>query len=102
MSRVKDLWAVYPERKGRGKRWLAVWIDPASRERSQAFGKKADAEKYAAKMELDVMRGAYVDPKRARTTVTEWCDVWLAGYGVHQPSTVRQAKVHISRITQEF
>jgi integrase len=102
MVRVKDLWAVYPERKGRGKRWLAVWIDPAGRERSQAFGKKADAERHAAGMELDVTRGAYVDPKRARTTVAEWCDTWLAGYGAHQPSTVRQAEVHVRKIMQEF
>ncbi len=53
-------------------------------------------------MELDVVQGAYVDPKRARTTIAEWCDIWLTGYGAHQPSTVRQAKVHIRKIIQEF
>jgi integrase len=103
MARVKDLWAAYPERRGsRGKRWLAVWIDPAGRERSQAFGKKTEAERYASKMEIDIAQGGYVDPKKARITVEQWCETWLEGYGAHRPSTVRQAKVHIRRIVMEF
>jgi hypothetical protein len=73
MARVKDVWAAYPERWGRGKRWLAVWIDPAGRERSRAFAKKAEAEQYASKMEIDAARGAYIDRNKARITVEEWC-----------------------------
>jgi integrase len=103
VARVKDLWAAYPERRGsRGKRWLAVWIDPSGRERSQAFAKKTEAERYASKMEIDIAQGGYVDPKKARITVEQWCEIWLEGYGAHRPSTVRQAKVHISRIVMEF
>jgi integrase len=102
VARVKDLWATYPERRGRGKRWLAIWINPAGREQSQAFDKKGDAEKHGAKMEADIARGAYIDPAKARITVEEWCATWLEGYGAHQPSTVRQAGVHISRIVAEF
>jgi len=63
MARVKDLWAAYPERRGsRGKRWLAVWIDPAGRERSRAFAKKAEAEQYGSQMEVDVARGGLHRP----------------------------------------
>src|ERR1700677_2429811 len=102
MARVKDLWATYPERKGHGKRWLAVWINPAGREQSQGFARKPDAEKHGAKMEADIARGAYIDPVRARITVGEWCQIWIDGYGANQPSTVRQAGVHINRIIQEF
>jgi integrase len=102
MARVKDLWATYPERRGRGKRWLAIWIDPGGRERSQAFAKKAEAEQYASKMELDVAQGSYIDPRTARITVAEWCATWLDGYGTHRSSTVRQAQVHIRRIIMEF
>src|SRR5947209_9852355 len=86
MARVKDLWTAYPERRGRGKRWLAIWIDPAGRERSRAFVKKAEAEQYASKMEIDIARGAYIDSRKARITVAEWCDTWLQGYGTHRPS----------------
>lgn len=102
MARVKDLWTTYPERRGRGKRWLAVWISPAGREQSRAFGKKSDAEKHAAKMEADITRGTYIDPSVGRKTVAEWCATWIEGYGSHQPSTIRQAKVHINRIVAEF
>jgi len=102
MARVKDLWAAYPERRGRGKRWLGIWIDPTGRERSQAFSKKAEAEQYAAKMEIDIAHGSYIDPKRARITVAEWCRTWLEGYGTHRVSTIRQANVHIRRIVAEF
>jgi integrase len=102
MARVKDLWTAYPERRGRGKRWLAIWMDPAGRERSKAFAKKAEAEQHASRMELDVARGAYIDPRKARITVAEWCATWLDGYGTHRPSTVRQAQVHIRRIVMEF
>lgn len=102
MARVKDLWAAYPERRGRGKRWLAVWIDPTRRERSRAFAKKAEAEQYASKMEFDVARGGYIDPRKARITVAEWCATWIDGYGSRRASTVRQAQVHIGRIVSEF
>jgi hypothetical protein len=102
MARVKDLWAAYPERRGRGKRWLAVWIDPSGRERSRAFSKKAEADQYASGMEIDVARGGYIDLRKARITVEEWCATWPEGYGTHRHSTVRQAQVHIRRIVMEF
>ena len=54
MARVKDLWTVYPDRRGHGKRWLSIWIDPTGRERSQAFSKKSDAERYASRMETEI------------------------------------------------
>jgi integrase len=102
VARVKDLWAAYPDRRGRGKRWLGIWIDPTGRERSQAFSKKSDAERHASKMETDIAQGAYIDPKKARITVAEWCSTWLEGYATHRLSTVRQANVHIRRIVAEF
>ena len=36
----------------------------------------------------------HIDPKLARTTVDQWCDVSLAGYRTRRKSTVRQAEVH--------
>lgn len=52
MAYVKDQWTrvvkqadgttarVRTAKWGRGKRWLAAWIDPEGRERSKAFGTK--------------------------------------------------------------
>jgi hypothetical protein len=58
--------------------------------------------KYASKMVIDVACGAYMDPRKARVTIAEWCITWLDGYGTHRPSTIRQAQVHIRRIVIEF
>jgi integrase len=96
MARVKDLWfsevpekgldgknvldphgrvkktrlktAKHPDRGGNkeAKRWLAVWIDPDGNEKSKAFAKQRDAQKYADKMEADADRGDYVDPRAVK------------------------------------
>ncbi len=48
------------------------------------------------------MTGNYVDPKVARTTVSDWCDSWLIGYGTRRKPTVRQASVHVKVIKAHF
>lgn len=35
-------------------------------------------------------------------TVGEWCDKWLAGYGMRRASTVRQAEVHVQIVKGHF
>jgi integrase len=108
MARVKDLWwtTKKPRQKtaryGQGKRWLAVWQGPDGTEQTRAFQKQVDAEKHVTAMEADVLRGVYVDPKVARTTVEQWCETWLAGYATRRKSTVRQAKTHVEQIKAEF
>lgn len=102
MARARDLWKD-PERRGRGKRWLAVWAGPDGRERTRAFEKKTDAERYAAAQETDALRGVGIDPRSARITVGSWIDeAWLPGYERHRPSTVRQARVQAKRIKAVF
>lgn len=49
-----------------------------------------------------MVRGDYVDPKTAQTTVREWSEVWLRGYESNRPSTVRQARTHLKRINAAF
>ena len=65
MAYVKDQWTravkeadgttvrVRTAKWGRGKRWLAGWVDPEGRERSKAFGTKTAAERHGAAMETD-------------------------------------------------
>ncbi|MCW2879273.1 MAG: site-specific integrase [Sphaerisporangium sp.] len=81
------------------KRWLAVWIGPDGREKTRAFAKKVDADRYGAAQEVDASRGTYIDPRSARLTLSEWCETWLTGYATRRASSVRQAKVHIAQIT---
>lgn len=108
MARTRDLWVVsvggkkiHTARYGKGKRWLAVWIEPGGGEASRAFAKRADADHYGAAQETDAARGVYINPKDSRVTVGQWCDTWLAGYG-KRDSTVRQARVHVKKIQAEF
>ncbi len=100
MARAKDLWKD-PARRGRGKRWLAVWQLGDGAESSKVFPTREAALKYAQAQETDIARVIYIDPKSARVTVGQWCDTWLAGYS-KRPGTVAQAKVHIKQIKAEF
>ncbi|ONI78525.1 hypothetical protein BWI15_01245 [Kribbella sp. ALI-6-A] len=73
-------------RWGRGKRWLAVWLDPNGAERSKAFDTKTAATKYAAAMETDRERGDYFDPEGGKAKLAEVAAHWLASRDV-DPST---------------
>jgi integrase len=71
MARTRDLWK-NPARRGRGKRWLAVWTAPDGREQTRAFAKRADADRHGAAMEADQLRGVYVDPRRGAMLAREY------------------------------
>jgi integrase len=74
------------ERRGQG-RWRARWRDPDGRERSKTFPRKQDAERFLVQVESSKQRGAYVDPQRARVTVGDWADGWLAAQADLAPKT---------------
>jgi integrase len=42
------------------------------------FATKIDAGRYLAKVEADLLRGEWADPRLGRTTFGEWTDRWLA------------------------
>lgn len=58
--------------------WQARWRDPAGNDRARNFTRKSDAERYLVGLESDVLRGRYVDPRLARTTVGDWMIEWQA------------------------
>ena len=41
------------------------------------FEAKADAGRYLSKIETDMLRGEWADPRLGRTTFGEWADLWL-------------------------
>lgn len=41
------------------------------------FATKADAGRYLSKVEADLLRGEWADPRLGRTTFGEWADRWL-------------------------
>lgn len=91
-------------RHGRGLRYRARYRDAHGRMHYRSF---ADKHKKDAVAWLDgqvaaLIRNEHVNPKQAKITVSQWCDVWLQGYGTNRASTVRQANVDVKRIKQAF
>ena len=96
MARTRDLWRS-PERRGRGKRWLAVWTGPDGREQTRAFAKKSDAERHATAMEADRLRGAYIDPRRGTKTVREYAEAkWLPRQLHLKPASATTYRSHLA------
>jgi hypothetical protein len=70
------------DRRNRGGtiRYVARYIDPAGRERSKSFTRRADAQKYLTEIEAAKLKGIWVDPSTAgpgsRTGMTSGGGVW--------------------------
>ena len=82
--------------------YRARYHDPSGKQHAKHFRRKTDAQQWLDRETAKLVAGAWVDPKAAKITVGEWCRTWLAGYGTRKPRTVRQAEVHISKITEAF
>jgi integrase len=67
-----------PERLRSG-RFRIRYRDPWGRRVSRTFDSAADARAHYRRVQGDIARGDYTDPRRARTTLAEWADEWLAG-----------------------
>ncbi|PWC04254.1 tyrosine-type recombinase/integrase [Agromyces badenianii] len=90
-------------------RWRARYRDAAGKEHARHFQFKDNprdpdnsARHWLDKVTAAVVTGTYVDPKTAKTTLSEWADEWLKGYQTRRSGTVRQARVHLKHITAKF
>lgn len=82
--------------------WRARYRDEADKEHARHFARKVDGQKWLDKETASLVAGTWVEPETRKTTVEEWCDQWIEGYGSRRASTVRQAKTHIAQIREEF
>ncbi|GAA1363069.1 site-specific integrase [Arthrobacter rhombi] len=82
--------------------WRARYRDAAGKEHSRHFARKIDAQKWLDEVIASVVRGDYLDPRNAKTTIGEWADSWLKGYEQNRTSTVRQARSHLKHIREAF
>ncbi len=57
--------------------WRVRYRGPDRRERSKHFGRKIDAERWLAAVEVSKTRGEWIDPSLSRVTVGLWCRTWL-------------------------
>ena len=96
MARTRDLWK-NPERRGRGKRYLAIWTGPDGREKSRAFARKGEADRYGAAMETDALRGIGIDPRRGAMIVREYAETkWLPAQHHHARNTGTVYRSHLA------
>lgn len=76
-------------RHGRGKRWLARWVDHEGQERTKAFDKSADAQRYIDGITTALNTGTYADPQRSAVTFGAVAEAWLAAKAANRaPKTV--------------
>ncbi len=59
--------------------FTARWSDPWGRRTSRTFKTKADARAHLRKVQGDMARGEYANPRKGRVTLDRWADDWLAG-----------------------
>jgi integrase len=76
------------KRPDRPKPWRVRYRDPTGRERSRSFARKADADRFMATIQADLIRGAWTDPRLSKTTLAEWSERWLVTKTHLKPKTL--------------
>jgi hypothetical protein len=89
-------------RHGKGKRWMARYVDDHGAEHSKSFDVKGEARRWLDGQVTALGTGTHVAPRDAQLTVAQWCELWLEGYQVHRASSVKLARTHIRQIVAEF
>jgi integrase len=114
MGYTKDLWTrpeIGPDGKaarvrnarwGKGKRWLACWIDPEGQEKSKAFKIQAAADKYWQGIETDKERGDYRDPNAGKVLFSDLGKRWLTSRVVDPASMLRYETVYRLHVAPAF
>lgn len=67
------------DRYGKGKRYRARYVGPDGNETSESFPdrQKRKAEEWLTKIEADMARGQYLDPRAGRVTFNEYATRWI-------------------------
>lgn len=69
-------------------RYRARYRDDDGCEHAQHFRTKAEGELWLKEQGARLIRGEWVDPRRAQLTVAEWSETWMAGRVHLKPKTV--------------
>jgi integrase len=73
----------------RGRRYRARYRDPLGRLTSKSFTRKVDAERFVREMEVDIDRGAWLDPRAADIPLALWASEFLALARRLSPTTLQ-------------
>ncbi len=76
------------KRPDRRKPWRVRYRDPLGRERSRSFARKADADRFMATVQADLIRGDWTDPRLSKIAVEEWSERWVRTKSHLKPKTL--------------
>jgi hypothetical protein len=80
--------AVPTSRAGKGRRWLARYVDDEGRENSRSFDRRVDAQAWLDEITAAQVTGTYVAPKAGRITIGELHAKWTGTQGHLKETTV--------------
>lgn len=67
------------------------WRDPATgKEHAKTFLRVTDAREFKTKLEYELSRGIFVDPRDAKTPFSEWVEEWKGSWLHLRDNTVLQ------------
>jgi integrase len=75
-------------RSGKGRRWLARYVDDQGQENTRSFERKVDAQAWLNEIMASQTTGTYVAPKAGRITVRDLHAKWLGTQGHLKETTV--------------
>jgi integrase len=70
-------WSKVGNVRQRGNRWQARYT-VNGKQYSKMFNTKTDARQFLAKVHADIVRGAWIDPRRGRITLADYAEHWVA------------------------
>jgi integrase len=77
-------------RNGKGKRWMARYVDDEGHERAKAFDRKVDAQMWLdSEVTANLATGTYVAPRAGLITVEEMYASWSTTQGHLSPGTTK-------------
>lgn len=73
--------------------------DPLGRPRSRTFRRRADADRFAREIEVDMDRNQWIDPRRSEVPLSTWAEMFLASSLSLAPTTLatyrRDLEMHV-------
>jgi integrase len=71
-------------------RWDVRYWDPEKKQRSRAFRRRIDAQKFANVVETDIVRGEWLDPDLGKETFGQWARRWQLTILDRAPKTIER------------
>jgi integrase len=81
----------------RGDRWRVRYRDPDGRSRERRFHTRAEADRFAHRVEVDKQTGEYIDPRAGKAPTSEFITRYRSTRVGHRPSTIARDDYLLAR-----